>query len=68
MFISYTQCFVLHIEHSSVRVTYIYLKIFLINFYCDCILSIILNGHNDPCFEDKSLSLTLKYRTVHFSE
>ena len=29
---------------------------------------IILNVHNDPCFEDKSSSLTLKYRPVHFSE
>ena len=27
---------------------------------------IILNVHNDPCFEDKSSSLTLKYRPVHF--
>ena len=24
--------------------------------------------HIDPCFEDKSSSLTLKYRPVHFSE
>ena len=31
-------------------------------------LSIILNVHNDPCFEDKSSSLTLKCRPVHFSE
>ena len=31
-------------------------------------MSIILNLHNDPCFEDKSLSLTLKYRPVHFSD
>ena len=31
-------------------------------------ISIILNEHNDPCFEDKSSSLTLKYRLVHFSE
>ena len=31
-------------------------------------ISIILNLHNDPCFEDMSLSLTLKYRPVHFSE
>ena len=30
--------------------------------------SIILNVHNDPCFEDKSSSLTLKYCPVHFSE
>ena len=28
--------------------------------------SIILNVHNDPCFEDKSLSLTLNNRPVHF--
>ena len=31
-------------------------------------MSIILNVHNDPCFEDESSSLTLKYRPVHFSE
>ena len=31
-------------------------------------ISIILNVHNGPCFEDKSSSLTLKYRQVHFSE
>ena len=31
-------------------------------------LSILLNVHIDPCFEDKSSSLTLKYRPVHFSE
>ena len=31
-------------------------------------ISIILNVHNDPCFEDKSSSLTLKYSQVHFSE
>ena len=37
------------------------------NFRIICI-SIILNGHNDPCFEDKSSSLTLKYRPVHFSK
>ena len=28
----------------------------------------ILNVHNDPCFEDKSSSLTLRYRPVHFSK
>ena len=27
-----------------------------------------MNVHNDPCFEDKSSSLTLKYCPVHFSE
>ena len=31
-------------------------------------ISIILNVHNDPCFENKSSSLTLKYRPVQFSE
>ena len=31
-------------------------------------ISIILNVHNDPCFEDKSSSLTLKCCPVHFSE
>jgi len=31
-------------------------------------ISIILNVHNDPCFEDKPSSLTLKYRPVHFFE
>ena len=41
----------------------IYFKIFQV-----IIMSIILNLHNDPCFEDKSLSLTLKYRPVHFSD
>ena len=29
-------------------------------------LSIILKVHNDPCFEDKSSSFTLKCRPVHF--
>ena len=29
---------------------------------------IILNVHTDPCFEDKSSFLTLKYRPVHFSK
>ena len=32
------------------------------------LISIILNVHNDPCFEDKSSSLTLRYRPVHFFE
>ena len=31
-------------------------------------ISFTLNVHNDPCFEDKSSSLTLKYRPVHLSE
>ena len=31
-------------------------------------ISIILIVYNDPCFENKSSSLTLKYRPVHFSE
>ena len=31
-------------------------------------ISIILNVHNDPCFEDKLSSHTLKYRPVHFYE
>ena len=35
---------------------------------CVIFISIILNVHNDPCFEDKSSSLTLKYRPVHFLE
>ena len=39
----------------------IYTKKYFVNF-----LSIILNVHNDPCFEDKSSSFTLKYRPVHF--
>ena len=30
--------------------------------------SIILNVNNDPCFEEKSSSLTLRYRPVHFFE
>ena len=28
----------------------------------------ILNVNNDPCFEDKTSSLTLKYGPVHFFE
>ena len=32
------------------------------------LIFIILNVNNDPCFEDKSSSLTLKYRPVHFFE
>ena len=39
-------------------------KVFLSNFF----ISIILNVYNYPCFEDKSSSLTLKYRQVQFSE
>ena len=31
-------------------------------------INIILSVHNDPCFEDKLSSLTLKYRPVHFFE
>ena len=42
---------------------------FITNVYFRVIfVSIILNAHNYPCFEDKSSSLTLKYRPVHFSE
>ena len=40
-----------------------YFKTFSTNFY-----KYHLNVNNDPCFEDKSSSLTLKYRPVHFFE
>ena len=51
-----------------------YVNIYLIQFnhinkyFRVIFISIILNVHNDPCFEDKSSSLSLKYHPVHFSE
>ena len=42
-----------------------YLEYFCLIFI---LVSIILNVHIDPYFEDKSSSFTLKYRSVLFSE
>ena len=43
-------------------------KYILIKYLWIIFISIILNVLNDPCFEEKLSSLTLKYRPVHFSE
>jgi len=48
---------------ANINICKYMLKILKKNF-----VSIILNAHNDPCFEDKSSSLNLKYRPIHFFE
>ena len=40
--------------------------IYISKYFRIIFISIILNVNNDPCFEDKSSSLTLRYRPVHF--
>ena len=46
----------------------VYIYIYILKYLRIICISIILNGHYNPLFEDKSSSLTLKYRLLHFSQ